>query len=667
LENAILAVLFAAIMVWLIVAAREEGVGGITYSQAIRFSLFRFLPRHPPYGLRHEARIARAAGLLPAGAIQLDIHILRALLPAQTFHIDATSDEDTTHALTQFRSVMAGQGICCLYLPPGVEPSPRTMSLLEVAGSAAREAGARVVPIFLRGTRSRCFSLWTREQAPRSLLPQVTIAAAPGMSLAGDIKTTLVAFALLDGMARAKLGSLNSSLSLFEALARGREALWSRARDLRGRARHQAHLSQAADRRPGARGPDRGTALDRVRRSACCCPIPAASIVSLFAVLSAGRVPALLNYTAGPAALVSALSTGNISHGPDVIGLRGKGRSRRTGRTDTAGRRERGLRRGPANGDRPRRQAARAPLLAPGARDAPAGRSGHHPLHVRLRGHAEGRGALLAEPGDQRGAGGLPGRFLRHRHAVQRPAVLSLLRSSRRGVAAALPRGPALSLSVAAALQADPGTGAQGGADDHVRHRHLSQRLCAGRPGWRFRQSEDDRRRRRGGEAGNPPDVSRALRYHDPRRLRHDRGVTRGVGQFRRAGPRRHGGAAAARHGGAHRACRGHRRGWTTADRGPQPDARLSARRPAGRAAAARRILARHRRHRHDRRRGVHHHSRPCPALRQDRRRDDLARRRRDDGQATLAGCRPCRGRRAGQAARRADRARHHEFIGREG
>ena len=61
----------------------------------------------------------------------------------------------------------------------------------------------------------------------------------------------------------------------------------------------------------------------------------------------------------------------------------------------------------------------------------------------------------------------------------------------------------------------------------------------------------------------------------------------------------------------------------------PQRDARLPARRSAGRAAAAGRRLVRHRRHRGDRRRRVRHDQGARQALRQGRRRDGAARRGR--------------------------------------
>ena len=89
----------------------------------------------------------------------------------------------------------------------------------------------------------------------------------------------------------------------------------------------------------------------------------------------------------------------------------------------------------------------------------------------------------------------------------------------------------------------------------------------------------------------------------------------------------------------------------------PERHARLSQGRESRRARAAARRLARHRRHRHHRRAGLHHHQGPRQALRQDRRRDDLARRGRGAGRRTVAGRAVGGRRRAGPAQGRAARS----------
>ena len=310
LENAILAVLGAAILVWLITASRERGAGGINFVQAMKFSLLRFV-----FGIRHTGFPTTSDWKGPIvftvlAQSSLDGRILRPFLPAQTFHVDAREQGDT-HAMTLFKSVMAGHGIACLYLPPEVEASPETMNILATAGAIARDAGARIVPVFVRGTRFSIFSYWKQEQAPRSLLPQVFIAAAPEFHLAGT-DGQLLADQLLDGMANAKFRTVNSRQSLFEALvasARLHGASRQVVEDALGsRLTYRALLVGVRALAKRIAGMSRsGEAIGILL------PNTSGVVVSLFAVASAGRVAAMLNYTAGAANISSALTTGNIS------------------------------------------------------------------------------------------------------------------------------------------------------------------------------------------------------------------------------------------------------------------------------------------------------------------------------------------------------------------
>ncbi len=96
-------------------------------------------------------------------------------------------------------------------------------------------------------------------------------------------------------------------------------------------------------------------------------------------------------------------------------------------------------------------------------------------------------------------------------------------------------------------------------------------------------------------------------------------------------------GRLSARHGSAARQGRGRRRRRAALRARAERDARLSARRQTRRARTAARRLARFRRHRHHRRSGLHHHQGPRQALRQGRRRDGLACRSRNAGGGTMA------------------------------
>ena len=114
----------------------------------------------------------------------------------------------------------------------------------------------------------------------------------------------------------------------------------------------------------------------------------------------------------------------------------------------------------------------------------------------------------------------------------------------------------------------------------------------------------------------------------------------------------RHRRPAVAGHDGEAGKGRRRRRGRPAVRQGPQRDARLSARRQAGRARTAAGGLARHRRHRHHRRRRLRRHQGPRQALRQGRRRDGLARRGRSAGGASCGRTMSPRSRRSPTRAR---------------
>jgi len=311
LENAIFAVLGAAILAWLITAYREKGAGGITYVQALKFTLLKFV-----FGIRHSGFDPSAEWKGPVVFVvlaqsSLDRAILKPFLPAQTFHVETQGEDAVSQAMTLFKSVISGHGIACLYLPPQVEASPETMQLLAEIGAIAREASARIVPIFVRGTRFSLFSQWRKIQAPRSLLPQVAIAAAPEFQLSGTGGQHL-ADQLLDGAANAKFRSANVRQTLFEALVASAK-LYGPSRLIL----EDALGAKLSYRKllVGVRVLARRLVAMSKRGEAIGILLPNSTgvVVTMFAVASAGRVAAMLNYTAGPAAIVSALRTGNIS------------------------------------------------------------------------------------------------------------------------------------------------------------------------------------------------------------------------------------------------------------------------------------------------------------------------------------------------------------------
>ena len=150
--------------------------------------------------------------------------------------------------------------------------------------------------------------------------------------------------------------------------------------------------------------------------------------VTILGLMSAGRVPAMINFTAGagqhPRRLHGgARSTPSSPRAPS---------SRRPSST-TWSRRSRArssivyLEDVRADVDA-RRQAARPPRRRQAAGRAQARRSGGDPVHLRLGGHAEGRRALPPQHAGQRRAGRGAHRLRPQRQGVQRAAGVPLLR-----------------------------------------------------------------------------------------------------------------------------------------------------------------------------------------------------------------------------------------------
>jgi acyl-[acyl-carrier-protein]-phospholipid O-acyltransferase/long-chain-fatty-acid--[acyl-carrier-protein] ligase len=308
LENAILAVIGAALLAWASSAWRARSKTGLTYYQALGYTFFRFVFGVRYRGFEQATDLGTTVVYLVSTQSYLDRGLLKLYLPIGTFHLDLGDKPDLVLPLV--KSVLAGHARVCLYAPKEVEAETETMVLLGKVGTIAREAGARIVPIFIRGTRLSLLSLWPQEMAPRSLLPQIVVTAAPPMAVT-DADSAEVADQLLDGLMLAKLRSANLSQTLFEALATAARVNGA-SRDILedamgGRLTYKQLLI-------GARALAVRFAAVTKRGEAVGVLLPNANgvVLTLTALFSAARRAAMLNYTAGPAALVSAINTAAI-------------------------------------------------------------------------------------------------------------------------------------------------------------------------------------------------------------------------------------------------------------------------------------------------------------------------------------------------------------------
>ena len=210
------------------------------------------------------------------------------------------------------------------------------------------------------------------------------------------------------------------------------------------------------------------------------------AVVTILALMSTGRVPAMINFTSGPANVRAACRAAKIK---TVITSRAfieKGRLAPLVEQIEADVRLVYLEdvRATVAFRRPDARPARVP---PPAGGAPTRRPGRDPVHLRLGGHAEGRRPVPPQHPGQRRAGRGAHRFRPQRQGVQRPAGVPFVRpDGRPDPAAGLGRAH-LSLPLAAALPHRSRADLRRERHHPVRHRHLPGRLCALGASYDFR------------------------------------------------------------------------------------------------------------------------------------------------------------------------------------
>ena len=222
------------------------------------------------------------------------------------FPVDMTSPLATR---AMVKAVRAGRTL--VIFPEGrISVTGGLMKVFAGPAVVADKAGAPLVPVRLDGPERSPFSLM-RGKTRRTLLPRVRLAVLPpvapepGGPAAGRRRRAWAADRLYDVMTAAVAAAADVDRTLFQALLA--------ARDLHGA---RAVAVEDAERRPlsygrlaiGARllgralepGVEAGEAVGLML------PNVNAALAAFFALQARGRVPAMLNYTAGSAALEAA-------------------------------------------------------------------------------------------------------------------------------------------------------------------------------------------------------------------------------------------------------------------------------------------------------------------------------------------------------------------------
>ncbi|MCV3765475.1 AMP-binding protein [Rhizobium sp. TRM95796] len=308
LVNAVIAVMGGALVTWLVTAWREKSGSALTYGQALSLTLMKFALGAHYRGFRESSELVGPVIYVVAEQSRLDRLLLKAFLPVGVFHVRLEGDASLYMPLV--RSVLAGQGRLCIYAPKEVEPSEATMARFAEIGEAAKQATARIVPLHISGARHSVGSFWSREKAPRKAWPQISVVAAPPFAM-NDAMGHALADHMADGLAAAKLRAAELDRTLFQAMVEAAK-LYGPSRDiledsLGGRLTYrQALIGVRVLSRRFAEFAPRGKPVGVML------PNSNGAVLTVLALASAGAPAAMLNYTAGAAAIASAASTAAI-------------------------------------------------------------------------------------------------------------------------------------------------------------------------------------------------------------------------------------------------------------------------------------------------------------------------------------------------------------------
>ncbi|TKT81334.1 AMP-binding protein [Aquamicrobium sp. LC103] len=273
------------------------------------------------YAVSHQSRLEPALmlSLLPEDTLHiLDEYSAKAIWLEPWRELARTIAFNATHLFVSRRLVrhLRGGGKLAVYFPPEVEPDQRTFRLYRAVARIALKADAKIVPIFVSGSRNSVLSLAAREDAPRHLFPRLAVHALEPrtitelMERAAPVPIT-ASNALFDRVMQTRYEAAERSRTLFDALrSAGRLHGGTRIvlEDTLGASMsYRTMLTgvRALAKRFARIGGD-GDAIGLLL------PNAAPTAIAFFALGSAGRVAAMLNYTAGPANLAAAIRTGRI-------------------------------------------------------------------------------------------------------------------------------------------------------------------------------------------------------------------------------------------------------------------------------------------------------------------------------------------------------------------
>jgi acyl-[acyl-carrier-protein]-phospholipid O-acyltransferase/long-chain-fatty-acid--[acyl-carrier-protein] ligase len=305
---------------------------GLSTSQALLYLPFKLTHRIRDRDIR-LARDAQAPVIyVISHQSKLDPALMLCLLPEDTLHIlDPESAQaewlspwrklartiafNAEHVFVSRRlvRVLKGKGRIAVYVPDEVEPDVKAFRLYRAVGRIAQAADARIVPIVIDGARHSRWSLADTKDAPRRTAPALTVGVLPAQTVAELIAASgpaagTASNVLFDRLAEARAATAHRGETLFSALRGAARDFGADARilqDAGGEPMTYRRMLMAARILAGrfARMTAPGDVVGLLL------PTATPTALALAGLASAGRIGALMNYTAGPANITASVRT----------------------------------------------------------------------------------------------------------------------------------------------------------------------------------------------------------------------------------------------------------------------------------------------------------------------------------------------------------------------
>jgi acyl-[acyl-carrier-protein]-phospholipid O-acyltransferase/long-chain-fatty-acid--[acyl-carrier-protein] ligase len=308
---------------------------GLGVHQALLYAPLKLAYRIQDQAIRDARKASRPVIYVVTHQSRLDPALMLSLLPENTLHIldewssrspwlepwrelSRTIAFNAEHVFVSRRlvRVLKGNGSLAVYMPDDVEPDVKSFRLYRAVARIAMQADARIVPVFVAGSRHLPFSLTPAEKAPRRLFPRLSITALPPMTIPeltvrSGAQTAPASLALFDRVAEARAAASDPGRTVFLAIRDAADRYGSGhpiVEDVVSGSMSYKRLFTGArvlgDRLSASTAPGEAVGI--------LLPNANGAVLSLLGLMSAGRVAAMINYTAGSASVTAAVRTALI-------------------------------------------------------------------------------------------------------------------------------------------------------------------------------------------------------------------------------------------------------------------------------------------------------------------------------------------------------------------